>query len=69
MQTVEQGTTGTRHIVKETVVEDENGGNHKTECGRWAYGEAEHSPMLEEFPEDFGNLEIDCEQCANTVEL
>lgn len=67
METVEQGTTGTRHVVVETVAEDENSGNHKTECGRWAYGEAEHSPMLEEFPEDFGNIPKDCEQCEGSL--
>jgi hypothetical protein len=81
MKTVQHGTTETRHVVDETISEEtrtrvgDNGdmveytyGAYEAECGLTAYGESDYSPMLEEFPEDFGNLSIDCQHCANKVD-
>lgn len=82
MKTVEHMSTGTRHIVKETIaeeirtrvgdggeVEEYTIGNYKTECGNMAYGEPDWSPMLGEFPDMFGECWEDCERCTKTVEI
>lgn len=80
MKTIEK-STGTRHVIAETIVEEEHEvpdgeghlvvethGNYVTECGRKAYGKAEESEYLKDFPEDFGDLPEDCGLCERSLE-
>lgn len=67
MKLASNNTSDTRHAVAHTEAEDGGYGNYKAECGRWVYGEADESPMLDAFPEDFGNLDIDCQDCAEVL--
>jgi len=55
--TVENRRTGTRHVAYDEFA--------RPICGAQPHAtQYDASPMLGEFPEDFGQLDIDCPNCA-----